>query len=130
VFGWLALLALSDLGKDAETLVLRHQTAVLERQVKSPKPTWADRAILSGAHPAAPVGAENLCHLGRFAGKRLRSGLAPGGRWAGLHPAVRAMIFGLWPETDLPHRHPRRVAAGLVPAGGVVEGRRDLDPAP
>ena len=41
------------------------------------------------------VGAENLCQLGRFAGKRLGSGPAPGGRWAGLHPAVRAMIFGL-----------------------------------
>jgi hypothetical protein len=43
-----------------------------------------------------PVGAEDLCHLGRSAGKRLRSGPVPGGRWAGLHPAVRAMIFGLW----------------------------------
>jgi hypothetical protein len=36
------------------------------------------------------------------------------------------MIFGLWPETDLPRRHHRRVAAGLDPAGGVAEGRRDL----
>jgi hypothetical protein len=43
-----------------------------------------------------PVSTENLCHLGRFAGKPLGLGPAPGGRWAGLHPAVRAMIFGLW----------------------------------
>ena len=34
------------------------------------------------------------------------------------------------PGADLPDRHPRRGAAGLVAAGGVVERRRDLDPAP
>jgi hypothetical protein len=33
VFGWMALLARSDAAKDAEILVLRHQVAVLERQV-------------------------------------------------------------------------------------------------
>jgi hypothetical protein len=37
-----------------------------------------------------PVGAENLCCLGRF-GERLRSGPAPGGRRASLNLAVRAM---------------------------------------
>lgn len=35
VFGWLALLASSDRAKDAEILILRHQVAVLQRQVKS-----------------------------------------------------------------------------------------------
>jgi|GEM_PF-1779756 len=34
VFGWLALLARSDRAKDAEILILRHQVAVLQRQVK------------------------------------------------------------------------------------------------
>ena len=33
VFGWLALLARSDRAKDAEILILRHQVAVLQRQV-------------------------------------------------------------------------------------------------
>jgi putative transposase len=47
VFGWLALLARSDRAKDAEILILRHQVAVLQRQVKTPKLSWADRAILS-----------------------------------------------------------------------------------
>jgi len=34
LFGWLALLARSDRAKDAEILILRHQVAVLQRQVK------------------------------------------------------------------------------------------------
>jgi len=46
VFGWLALLARSDRTKDAEILILRHQVAVLQRQVKTPSLSWADRAVL------------------------------------------------------------------------------------
>jgi putative transposase len=48
MFGWLALLACSDRAKDAEILILRHQVAVLQRQVKNPRLSWADRAILAG----------------------------------------------------------------------------------
>ena len=40
LFGWLALLARSDHAKDAEILVLRHQVAVLQRQVKTPEVSW------------------------------------------------------------------------------------------
>src|SRR5215472_7343766 len=46
-FGWLALLACSDTSKDAEILVLRHEIAVLRRQVTRPKPDWADRAVIA-----------------------------------------------------------------------------------
>jgi putative transposase len=45
VFGWLALLARSNNSKDMEILVLRHEVAVLCRQVTRPKPDWADRAM-------------------------------------------------------------------------------------
>jgi putative transposase len=47
VFGWLALLACSDRAKDAEILILRHQVAVLQRQVKTPRLSSADRAVLA-----------------------------------------------------------------------------------
>jgi putative transposase len=47
VFGWIALLARSQASKDVEILPLRHQLRVLRRQVAAPRPSWADRAILS-----------------------------------------------------------------------------------
>ena len=47
VLGWLVLLGRSQASKDAEIMVLRHEVAVLRRQVTHPRPDWADRAILA-----------------------------------------------------------------------------------
>jgi putative transposase len=47
LLGALALLLRSDVSKEPEILVLRHQMAVLRRQVARPKPSRADRALIS-----------------------------------------------------------------------------------
>jgi putative transposase len=54
VFDWLALLARSDRAKDAEILILRHQVAVLQRQVKALRLSWADRALLAALACGVP----------------------------------------------------------------------------
>ena len=55
VFGWLVLLGGSEASKDAEIMVLRHEVAVLRRQVTRPKPDWAERAILAALARLLPA---------------------------------------------------------------------------
>jgi putative transposase len=55
VFGWLLLLGRSQASKDAEIVVLRHEVAVLRRQVARRKPDWADRALLAALSRLLPA---------------------------------------------------------------------------
>ena len=66
VFGWLVLLGRSEASKDAKIMMLRHEVAVLRRQVARPKPDWADRAILAALARLLPavLGASRLVSPG------------------------------------------------------------------
>jgi hypothetical protein len=55
VFDWLLLLGRNQASKDAEIMVLRHEVAVLRRQVRQPKPDWAERAVLAALARLPPA---------------------------------------------------------------------------
>src|SRR6266567_8826966 len=55
VFGWLVLLGRSQASKNAEIMMLRHEVAVLRRQVTRPTPDWADRTVLAALARLLPT---------------------------------------------------------------------------
>ena len=146
VFGWLALLARSDRAKDAEILILRQQVAVLQRRVKKPRLSWADRAVLAALArplPSAQLGQIRLIVSPRTV-LRWHAGLVRR-RWAYPHrtpgrpraaQAVRALVLEM--ARDNPGWGYRRIHGELTGLGyklapsTVWQILRDagIDPAP
>src|SRR5438046_3860055 len=96
LFGWLALLARSA-AQHAEIRVLRHEAAVLRRQVARPRPDWAGRAGIAAlsrllpsflslapdrdrGHPARPAPAPGHEHMGLPDHHGTAAGPGPGPR--------------------------------------------------
>jgi hypothetical protein len=111
LFGWLALLARSDTSKDMEILVLRHEVAVLRRQVARPKPDWADRAIIAA--------------LARLLPKRLRlHRIVTPGTLLAWHPARLAPAPDQ-EQADLPEHHGTPADPGGDPRAGPTAGQAE-----
>jgi putative transposase len=144
MFGWIALLARSQASKDAEILILRHQLAVLCRQGAAPRPSWADRAILSALARLLPrrrrqhlfVTPRTLLRWHADLVKRRWTYPKRGPGRPPIRPTIRALILQL--ATENPTWGYRRIAgeiAGLgrkVPPATVwtILKKAGFDPAP
>jgi transposase len=126
IFGWIALLARSHASKDVEILTLRHQLAVLRRQVAAPRPSWADRAILSALARLLPQSHRRRLFVTPRTLLRWHADLVKR-RWAypkhgpgrpPTRPAIRALVLRL--ATENPTWGYRRIAGEIAGLGRKV----------
>jgi putative transposase len=108
LIGWFGLLVRTEVSKTAEILVLRHEVLVSRRRISRPRPSRADRALLSA--------------LVKLASKRRPRHLfvTPETllRW---HRATWSSATG--PDRDVPGS-PRSASD---PPAGAADGRREPD---
>jgi len=55
LLSWMALCARSEISKEIEILVLRHQRAVLQRRTPGPRLQWIDRAVITALARMLPA---------------------------------------------------------------------------
>jgi putative transposase len=137
LISWTALLVRSDTAKDAEILVLRHQLAVLRRQVARPRPSWADRAVISAL--ARSLSTARRRHFVRHTGHAPTLARRPERRRPGrppTRPSTRELIL------RMAHENPgwgyRRITGELAGLGRKVGAstvwailkRAGIDPCP
>jgi putative transposase len=143
LLGWLALLARSDASRQAEILVLRHQLAVLCRQVARPRPSWADRAVICAlallprsrriglfVTPGTVLGWHADLVKRRWPYKRTHPGRPP------TRPTIRGLVLRMAAEN--PGWGYRRIAGELAGLGRriapstvwAILKKADIDPAP
>jgi hypothetical protein len=145
LLGWLALLSRSDASKQAEILVLRHQVAVLGRQVARPRLSWADRAVIAAlarllpnsrrvglfVTPGTVLGWHADLVTRRWTCKRTRPGRPP------MRSTIRELVVRMAAEN--PGWGYRRIAGERARPGpkdrtvdgmGHLEEEAGIDPAP
>jgi transposase InsO family protein len=144
VLSWLALLARSDVAKDAEILILRHEVTVLRRTNPRPKMSWLDRAVLSALSRLLPVPLRQVRLVSPRTLLRWHAQLVAR-RWTYPHrrpgrpptaPAIRDLVLQMAREN--PRWGYRRIQGELVGLGHSVAAstvwkilkNAGLDPAP
>src|SRR6266508_3050655 len=142
--GWLVMLARGQAAKNAEILVLRHEVAVLRRQVARPRPTWPDRVVLAALTRLLPtqrrrhrlVAPETLLRWHRQLVKRhWTKPHRPPGR-PSIPPELRRLILRMAAENPTwgyrrIHGELTRLGHKLAPSTvWLVLNRAGIDPAP
>ncbi len=144
VVGWLGLPTRGGASKDAKILLLRHQFAVMRRQVARPRPCWADRAVQAALSRLVPrsgwprlfVTPETVLRWHRDLIRRRWTVPRSGGRPPPTRPTIRQLVLRL--AADNPGWAYRRIHGELVGLGHklapctvwLILRRAGVDPAP